>query len=254
MAGPAPEALPAPGNPPPVSPQDTLFFASTPSGWIALGCLSAEGIASATGDCDVPDSTSTPLEIGQPSGETVQLEPAQTVICDPTGETTQGHLPIPSGAKDPLGWYPASGPNHWLPASRSPLRSDLLPMASAAAEKGLHERGYRHLNANRLNFHQVYRGDLEHNGREDLLVEAQGPPNDEDPPPSVLVHITDSAALLAPKGLDHNGAIELVGSWDTGSGSAVVLLQTFWAGGSGTHLVGFNAGQPTLLGQWVCGT
>jgi len=252
VAGPAPEALPAPGNPPPLSPQDTLFFASTPNGWIALGCLNADGVAGPAADCELPNVPT--IELGQPSGETVQLEPAQTVLCDPTEETIQGHLPIPTGADAPLGWHPATGPNHWLPASRSQLRSDLLPMASAAAEKGLHARGYEHLSARRLNFHQVYRGDLEHNGREDLLVEAQGPTNDEDPPPSVLLHITDSAALLSPKGLDHNGAIELVGSWDTGSGSAVVLLQTFWAGGSGTHLVGFNAGQPTLLGQWVCGT
>ena len=105
-----------------------------------------------------------------------------------------------------------------------------------------------------MKLQQVYRGDLEHNGREDLLVEVSGPDGDEAPAPSVLVLVTDTAMLLAPEGLDHKGSIELVGSWDTGSGSAVVLLQTFWAGGTGTHLVGFNGGKPTLLGQWVCGT
>ena len=128
------------------------------------------------------------------------------------------------------------------------------PMVSAAGEKGLHTRGYLSLTADDLTFQQVYRGDLEHNGREDLLVEVTTPSDDEDPPASVLLLVTDTAILLAPEGLDHNGSIELVGSWDTGAGSAVVVLQTFWAGGTGTHLVGFNAGTPTLLGQWVCGT
>ena len=101
----------------------------------------------------------------------------------------------------------------------------------------------------------VYQGDLDHNGQEDLLVEATMQSADPDKPsPSVILRVSDNVALLAPEGMEHNGTIEVVGSWDTGAGAAVVLLQTFWAGGSGTHLLGFNDDEPTLLGQWACGT
>jgi len=249
LPSPTVEPTPVPAQAPP---HDTLFFAATPIGWVGLGCLTAEGVATQAKDCSLEPSVE--VEIGLPSGETLSLEPVQTLLCEQTEETIQGRLPVPSGGVAPLSWHPATSTNHWLPASSSPLRSELLPMVSAAGENGFIERGYQHLQADQLKFEQVYSGDLEHSGRQDLLVEVSGPDGDEDPAPSVLVLVTDTAQWLAPEGLDHNGSIELAGSWSAGSGATVLLLKTYWAGGTGTHLVGLNAGTPTLLGQWVCGT
>lgn len=231
---------------------EKIFLVPTDDGWMVLGGLDAQGqlLPAAHARALLPNA---PV-VGTPGGETQSLANPVSISCPPTDETAAGLGPAPGPGSPAMVWWPNNLGQHWLTGARTELPLDRVPNTRVIALQHFRAAGYTFKNKD-LDLFQVSRGDLDHDGTEDLLAEASIPSPDPDKPrPTAIYRLEDSITLLAPEGIDINGRAEIAGVWDPGEGSSLLLLHSFWAGGMGQHLVGFDDGHPQLLGQWVCGT
>jgi len=231
---------------------DAVFLVPAQDGWVVLGCLDTEAQPEAAADCRsrLPKQ---PL-VAVADGGTLQLTSALPVHCPTSENTAPGLGPVPGTAPPPIVWWPPRPDPYWLAGARSELRSDRVPAVQQAALLHFRGLGYSDLGVNDLQIYRINRGDLDHDKQEDLLVEVSFPtPDTSKPRPTALFRLEQSVSLLTAEGLKTKGRVELAGTWDTGKGSALLLLQSYWAGGMGNHLLGFRDGEPVLLGQWVCG-
>ncbi len=246
------QSAPVPDAAPPGDGSDTVFLVPAQDGWLVLGCLDLAARAEEATACRAR-LPKRPL-VAVADGGTLQLTEALPLHCPTTEDTVTGLGPVPGTAPPPVAWWPPRPAPFWLAGARSDLRSDRVPEVRKAALEHFHALGHTDAVWQDLEIFRVSRGDLDHDGQEDLLAEASLPTKDPTKPrPTALFRVEGSTSLLTAEGLETRGRVELAGAWDPGRGSALLLLQSFWTEGMGSHLVGFRDGEPILLGQWVCG-